>query len=279
MKNILVLSDFSKCANNAIRYALKMADAYGNKLVFYHATYQYFLNEMPEQAILNLKVDAEKEHLALLKTSVQKIQKSLKIEKINARYITHYGASLTDNLEAIIKAEKIDLIIMGTKGTSGIERILFGSNTAKVIDTVSCPVISVPEKKSFKPFKKILLFSNFSDINTELKDILPFAKKFDCLLEICHLDENKPVPTEGIEELIEVIKQKNTFKKIKLTTVKREFTINLVSQIEKISAASKPDLISVHTLKYNWLERLLTYSYSKELLYHSKTAMLTFKKE
>ena len=58
MKNILVLSDFSKCANNAVRYALKLADTYGNKLVFYHATYQYFLNEMPESESLAALTEA-----------------------------------------------------------------------------------------------------------------------------------------------------------------------------------------------------------------------------
>ena len=60
-----------------------------------------------------------------------------------------------------IKNEKINLVIMGSKGTSGLEEVLIGSNTEKVVRHAECPVITIKQKRDFNKIHKIALASNF----------------------------------------------------------------------------------------------------------------------
>jgi nucleotide-binding universal stress UspA family protein len=278
MKRILVLTDFSKCANNATRYAIKLAEAYGFSLVFYHSTYQYFLSDMPNDFTNKLIENNKSDLKELLIENVKKIYTSLKIQPKKVKYLVKYGTHLVERIEEVIKMENIDLIIMGTKGASGMDRVLFGSNTVKVIDHASCPVLSISQAKRFKPFKKIMIFSELNDLENELKDIIPFAKKFNCLLDICHLTKNPKTINPDVFTIISQQKELSGYKNITMTTVQRAFDKDLVTQIEMIVSNTRPDMICLHTMKYNWFERLFTFSYTKDLVYHSKSSILTFSK-
>jgi nucleotide-binding universal stress UspA family protein len=57
--------------------------------------------------------------------------------------------------------EHINLVIMGSKGTSGLEEVLIGSNTEKVVRHAKCPVITIKRKRDFEKIRKIVLASNF----------------------------------------------------------------------------------------------------------------------
>lgn len=278
MKTILCLTDFSKCATNAVRYAIQLSVTYNIRLVFYHSTHQYILDGMPESYIAEIIKDNEDEKKELLRQHITKIYQSLKIPARKTKYIARYSTNLINEIEEVIKEEKIDMIIMGTKGASGLGRIFLGSNTARVIDKVSCPVLSIPGGRKFKAFKKITLFSDLTDLETELRDIFPIVKKFKCHLEIFHLDENIGLYNPGINTLIDDFRKKHRYEYIHLTVVKRIFEKNMVYQIEKIVSNTKPDVICMHTIKYNWLEKLLSYSHTKDLVYHSKMSILTFSK-
>jgi nucleotide-binding universal stress UspA family protein len=278
MKTILCLTDFSNCATNAVRYAIKLSEAYNTKLVFYYSTYQYILSGMPESYITEIIKDDENEKKEILKKNITKIYQDLKIPVKKVRFIARYSTNLISEIEETIQEEKIDMIVMGTKGATGLSRVLFGSNTARIIDKVSCPVLSIPGNKRFKLFKEIALFSDLTEIETELKDIIPIVKKFKCQLEIYHLDENTGIYDSNTSKLIDDFKKKHRFEGIRLTVVKRIFEKNIAYQIEKIVADTKPDMICLHTIKYNWLEKLFIYSYTKSLVYHAKTCILTFSK-
>ena len=217
--------------------------------------------------------------LHLLKQNVEGLYKSQKIPLDKVNYLVHYGTHLTDRLSQIIADEKIDLIVMGTKGASGLDRILFGSNAAKTIDHATCPVLSIPQGKRFKPFKKILLFSDFSELKTELQDTIPLAKKFKCAIEVVHMNESSREPEISVIKMVENLKEKNRFDAIHIRMAKIDYQKDFVTQIETITANLRPDMICMHTLKYNWLEKIFTVSYTKDLVYHSKTAILTFSKK
>lgn len=279
MKNILVLTDFSKCANNAARYAIQMSALYDIRLTFYHCTYQYFLTEMSEEYTKKAMAQTEQRMLYLLKQNVEGLYKSQKLSSDKVNYIVHYGTHVTDRLPQIIEQEKIDLIIMGTKGASGFDRILFGSNTVKTIDRAACPVLSIPQGKRFKPFKKMLLFSDFTELKAELQDAIPLAKKLKCAIEIVHMKESILVPEPSVIKMIENLKEKNRFELITVKMVKRDYQKDMVTQIEAIASNLRPDIICMHTLKYNWLEKIFMISYTKDLVYHCKTVILTFSKK
>ena len=66
------------------------------------------------------------------------------------RLITSFENSLfIDGIRKVVKSEEIDLIIMGTKGASGIKEATLGSHTGAVITRVKCPTLIVPEHASY----------------------------------------------------------------------------------------------------------------------------------
>lgn len=142
MKNILVLTDYSDVANNAVRYALAIIKNTEAKYVFFHAG---------NQSELKLRENIN---------SLFPIEETL---QNNSKYIT---SPLNYNLETIkelIRHYKIDFIFMGTIGDKKpIFSKIFGSNTAVTIEGVDIPVIAVPPEYTYKQIKKIAFAS---DIN------------------------------------------------------------------------------------------------------------------
>ncbi|MEX2350053.1 MAG: universal stress protein, partial [Flavobacteriaceae bacterium] len=87
----------------------------------------------------------------------------------------------------------IDMIVMGTKGNSGIKKIVIGSNTTDVINKVKCTTMVIPEEARFTSIKNIALPTDYNiffgaKILETLSDIL---KMFDAEIHIAHLAKKK----------------------------------------------------------------------------------------
>ena len=133
MKIILVPTDFSSNANNALKYANDFAKAINNKIVLLHSY-------PPLVGKYNIIPGVVAEDIAIQKKSSEK-----KLEKVSSKFITvpsSYLVKAGDPIEEITDAaqkSKSQLIIMGTHGASGLKRILFGSNTSDVISKSNIP--------------------------------------------------------------------------------------------------------------------------------------------
>ncbi|HSZ25867.1 MAG TPA: universal stress protein, partial [Cytophagaceae bacterium] len=181
MKKILVLTDFSKCSDNAVRYAIQFSQTYQTDIIFYHSFFKSLLND------IEVIQKNEKDKLELLKQHISNLYHSVGIMPNNDHYMVRFGTHLTDNLEEIVRRKKIDLILTGTEKATEIERFFKIPNTSKIIDRIGCPVLSIPSNNHFKLIKKIILFSDLTDLSLELEDALPIAKQFNCQLSIYHL--------------------------------------------------------------------------------------------
>ena len=87
----------------------------------------------------------------LLKESKEKLEELLKkIQRLplNTKHtfntLALYGF-FTDHIKQVVKDKNIDLIIMGTKGATGLKAVSLGSNTGNVLTKVRCAVLAVPE--------------------------------------------------------------------------------------------------------------------------------------
>ena len=92
-----------------------------------------------------------------------------------------------------VTRHRADLIVMGTHGASGFERLLLGSVTEKVIRKASCPVMTVPPRAhatSQLPFRRILCPIDFSASSTRaLQFALSLAQESDAELHLVHVIE------------------------------------------------------------------------------------------
>ncbi|HUF42874.1 MAG TPA: universal stress protein [Verrucomicrobiae bacterium] len=141
---ILAPTDLSKLSRAAVRYAMEMALAQGAEVVVYHV--------ISEDGDWFDKDDALNPANALLPKQKQRLAEFVKencagfLGKVKVREIVEVGVPYK---EIVRKAdeEKADLIVMSTHGRTGLEQVMLGSVTAKVVARANCPVVSLRPPK------------------------------------------------------------------------------------------------------------------------------------
>ncbi len=150
-KRILFCTDFSENADSAFTYALNLAKDYESKLFILHVTEAYHpttLSSMylPQEKMEELKISKQKGLDKELKTHYLRKLKEFK----NYKVIFKQGRPFVEIIQTA-KVESIDLIVMGTIGTTGLDYVLFGSTADKVVKKSLCPVLTIPHLgKRFK---------------------------------------------------------------------------------------------------------------------------------
>ncbi|MBT8385554.1 MAG: universal stress protein [Bacteroidia bacterium] len=217
MKKILLPTDFSDNALNAINYALQLFK--GDKCTFYllntytPVIYSYDY-QMSTAGYLGEVVDVVKKNstdkLDKLKKDVKK-----KYKNENHKIVTISSFNLlTDEIKDLIDKYNLDLIVMGTKGASGAKEILFGSNTIHVIKKSKCPVFAVPDGYFFEKPMEILFPTDYKIDYTEkqlniLKTIANLYNSRVHILNVSHgrdLNEKENRNKEKLEKMLSKVK-------------------------------------------------------------------------
>jgi nucleotide-binding universal stress UspA family protein len=161
MKRILLPTDFSDNARNAMEYALNMFGANDMEYIIVNIYAEPYSNtELLVSVDEILEKDSEKgleEDHAYLKSLFPK-------ESFQIQLWSKYGG-LPFEINRICEEEKIDYIVMGTKGASGLKKVLIGSNTADVIKTVKTPVLSIPENIKYITLSQIAFTTDYDSLN------------------------------------------------------------------------------------------------------------------
>ncbi|MBK7938097.1 MAG: universal stress protein [Lewinellaceae bacterium] len=148
MKTILVPTDFSKCSANAFRYAMETAQRTGAEILAIHVV---FPNEGVDNNVYNAFWIDEyfKQREKDLKDWVNRQKRGETFKKIPVRVQCFIGFPV-QGIHAIAEKEKVDLVIMGTTGATGLKKVLLGSVAAGVIARTKKPVLIIPQKTSFR---------------------------------------------------------------------------------------------------------------------------------
>ena len=192
MKTIIVPTDFSPIATNAMNFAADMAVNINASLTLLHV-YQVPVS-MTDVPVVMVSADelrkSSEEKLEILKQDLAHITSG----KIKIYTEARLG-DVSDELEDICKHVQPFAVIMGTKGTSGVERILFGSTTLTAIRHLKWPVIVVPLGKEYRTgIKKIGFACDFDKVveSTPIQFIKNMVNEFGAELHVLNVDhENK----------------------------------------------------------------------------------------
>lgn len=177
MTRILIPTDFSDNAFEAIRYALlAYKDVECSFYLLntftppvYHTEYllshpaQYGLGDLYQQNSMD---------------QLDKLKQRLEEQYGNPKHtITVHSVfnMLLEEISTTVETQNIDLIVMGTKGATGAQEILFGTNTVHVIKKAKCPVIAVPPKYAFEAPREILFPTDY-EISFEKEKISPLLE-------------------------------------------------------------------------------------------------------
>ncbi len=203
MKTIIIPTDFSPIATTALHFGIDMAKAINASILLLHV-YQVPVSFTDTPIVLvsieDLRKGAE-EQIEKLKKEVEHLTSgSVKV------YTETRMGNVTDELETLCSKINPFAVVMGTKGSSGVERILFGSNTLNAIRHLNWPVICVPPGKAFgHGIKKIGFACDFRDVvkSTPTHFIKEFVKEFNAELHVLNVDhDNKHFKPETPEQSI-----------------------------------------------------------------------------
>lgn len=185
MKKILVPTDFSDGAFNALLHAIHHARAAEATIAVVHA----FLMPPTGTAVMVditelLQKNAE-DSLAQLRKKIEKLEVA---RGIDISYHAKHG-TVNDVLERSASKMGIDLVVMGTQGASGITEKFLGSNAAAAARNLKTPVIAIPAEKPFKPIDKIVIATDLKKVNNpqlfELVNTL--AEKHGAIVRFLHV--------------------------------------------------------------------------------------------
>lgn len=172
MYTILVPYDFSEQAKHAFQFAQQLASKTAGKLKLVHIVEAPTTQSFSTMGEINL--DAAQLNQVYMIELVEKRKKQLKeIEEQHQdkpyKFKTRiaFGNPYAGISNEITEIEA-DLVIMGSKGSSGLEELLIGSNTEKVVRHAKCPVITVKQAVNADEIKKIIFASDFSEVNDNL---------------------------------------------------------------------------------------------------------------
>lgn len=163
VSTILAATDFSKNAGVAIDWACEIAKAHDARLVLFHALMPPVLpTAAPEFVPLPPDVyEAQQEHV---KTLIEEQASSLRAAGVKVEPRVQMGHA-APTIVAGAQEEEADLVVLGTRGLTGIKRLILGSVAAKVIRDAPCPVLAVPmeEVEAHRPVRSLLIPTDFSD--------------------------------------------------------------------------------------------------------------------
>jgi nucleotide-binding universal stress UspA family protein len=160
MKKILVTTDFSESASNAVKYATGLAVALDADLTLLHIYQQPVpLSEIP--VIIDREKDIQKMEDALIQLCNELKAKTSRV--IDIHYAILYEPFFTALSEYCDKIQPY-LVVMGSQGSTAAERLLIGGHTVHTMKHLRWPVLTVPPDACFNGISKIGLACDLHDV-------------------------------------------------------------------------------------------------------------------
>ena len=144
IKKIICATDFSEGSFSSLPYAVDFAKRYGAKLYLIHVIYDVVKTSgwyVPHVSLDEMYKDMKKDALGQLeKYFVDEMRGFKDVEHVVLTGIPY------QEISRFAEEEKVDLIVIGTHGKTGLDRMLFGSTAEQVVRHAPCPVITVRPK-------------------------------------------------------------------------------------------------------------------------------------
>ena len=275
MLRILIPTDFSDNAWNAITYGLELFRKERCTVYLLH------INPLPPYSGAGTSIKASTDMLR--ETMLQESEKNLKelLGQINETLANDRHTFITialydffvDSIKREVQDKQIDLIIMGTKGASGLKKVSLGSNTGDVITKVKCPLLAVPEEARYKIPKEIAFPTDYF-INYDVKvldTLIGVVNRNEATLRVLHI-------TKRGEELTREQIQNKEFLHDYLRGVEHSFhTITgskLETAVQCFVESRDIDMIAMVAKNLNFFQRILFRPAVEEISYHTEVPFL-----
>ena len=257
MLSILLPTDFSENSMNAIKYALEFFKYQKVQFYFMHAYRNEFydhdnlVSRENSDAVLN---DVKTKS----KTNLDNLLKQVNTIAPNPKYTYHSISAyntLVEEANEIADKQNIDLIVMGTKGKSNNQHIIFGSQTFQVLKYVQCPVLAIPSNYTNTQPKSILFPTDYliPYKKRELKLLSVLARSYRSHVHVVYISTNKKLSMRQ-EDNQAFIKDTLLVNKVDFSVVNsKKVAETITTQITE----NNIDMITMVNTQHSFLEDML----------------------
>ncbi len=276
MKNILIPTDFSDNAWNALNYGLEMFKK--TKCTFY----LMHINPLPTYSGAGTSLSASDSDLraVIMKNSKEdlqelqnRIQKEISLNPKHTFVPLAFYDYFTETVKREAKKNNVDMIIMGTKGASGLKKATVGSNTGDVITKVAHPLLAVPENAQYTDITEIAFPTDFQ-INYDLKVL-------DTLIEIATMNDAEirilNITKQGKELTAEQQKNKD-FLDNYLVDIDHSFHtltgLKLETAVQAFTESRDIHMIAMVAKNLNFFQRILFRPDVEKISYYTQVPFL-----
>lgn len=269
-RTILVPTDFSDTSIRAVQYAAALALHFGAKIMLLHAVGIHASTTAQENSFIMAEEVAriEEDELSRLRLQYARKYPALEIEAASrlgfpVEVIAEYATSTHP-----------DLIVMGTRGASGIKEMLIGSNTASLIRKTTYPIIAVPEDAEFRGISHIAFATNMHrDDVRHIKEIIALFGNDQPKITLLHTEGEH---TRDAEAAFESWFHNEVLAKVDYTNLDTECLdeADLTRSLHQYIGINEVDLLVMATRKKNFIERIFDRSITEQMVFHSHTPIM-----
>tara|TARA_R100000935_G_C2839083_1_gene169965 strand:+ start:952 stop:1800 length:849 start_codon:yes stop_codon:yes gene_type:complete len=274
MIRVLLPTDFSENALNAIYYALELLK--NKECTFYllntYIPSSYILGSIPNNfSVLQMENIMQENSERRLKDIKKKLEVRSGKEFHQFKTISSFNI-LSNEINKITKSKNIDFIIMGTQGATGAAEIFIGTQTMYSIKKAKCPVLAIPESSKIEIPKNILFPTDFKvdRSNIFLSKLKQVCELNDANLFFLYVDHGSALSPdqhatkEWLHNYFQGFHPQFHF----------DMDIGLVEAVEKYQNKFNIQLLAMIHNKHNFFENLLFKPVVNQFAYHTKIPFL-----
>lgn len=275
MKKILIPTDFSEQAENALKVAAQIAKKHHAEIYLLHTL------ELPMQKIdplsANQNLPEAMYFMQLAHKHFETLLEKNYLQGINVHEIVEFY-EIFRGVYQVCKKHKIDLVVMGSQGTNSFKEMLIGSNTEKVVRTSEVPVLVVKKEHPLFMVDDFVFASNFKDhYKAPYIKATEFAKLFEAKIHLLMVNTaGHFMTTHDAKERMHEFAKCSDFKNY---TVNIYNDVNVEKGIMNFSQSISADLIGMCTHGRQGLSSFFNGSISEDLVNNAKRPVMTFKVE
>jgi nucleotide-binding universal stress UspA family protein len=185
-----------------------------------------------------------------------------------------------DVIEEVIRHEQPDLIVMGTKGATGLKKYVLGSNTVKTLNLAASHVLAVPNGCAYPPSQRILYATDLRHVDREAGPVTALATALAAPLTVFHFyDPGQPREPEPVDaaQISSRLRERIPYSPLSLLLEPLLPGEDAGKRIQAVVKDQQASLLVMFARHKNWLERLIGSSNTGEAFYSSKVPVLAMK--
>lgn len=272
IETVILPTDFSPCANNALRFAIEICNLFQAKLLLVHVIAPFVsggINESKAAEFYQERQNEAKINLQFFKNESLNKHQGLSIETILLEG--------DDGIKEILKLcndRNIDLVIAGTQGVSGIKEVILGTFSAKLMERLHTPILIIPEKAVYNGFPKLVYATELEENEIDrITEVSVLAKLYNGEVTVLNISTENRLTEDKLFEFEKKTREACQYEKLDFVYLSGG---QVNTHIEEYSDRNNISLLIMTRKHKSIFDKIVKGTHTKKMAFQSKIPMLAF---